>query len=238
MFCAPFSISAWANPDNITANHTPAGVFDDAASAVDALYLSFAGATGGDPVQAISASSGTFAVASSTAGFSAGSWQHGCAVFAATNSRAAYYNGANKGTNTTSNTPSGISRTILGKFNSNSTNASTDFVLAEVGMWNVALTDDEALTLSQGFSPLLVRPQSLVAYWPLYGRAGASGGEESWVGAFPLTHANSPAVVDHPPRIIYPSRPRIIIPAAAVGGFQAAWARGANSIIGVGARAA
>lgn len=39
--------------------------------------------------------------------------------------------------------------------------------ICEVALWNVALTTGEMLALGNGFSPLLVRPQSLLIYWPL-----------------------------------------------------------------------
>lgn len=44
-----------------------------------------------------------------------------------------------------------------------------DGQLAEVAIWDVALTAGEAATLGKGFCPLLVRPQSLVLYAPLVG---------------------------------------------------------------------
>lgn len=88
--------------------------------------------------------------------------------------------------------------------------------IAEVGVWGRSLTDDEALILAAGMSPLAVS-DGLVAYYPLFGRAGASGGEEDWVGGLALSAANSPIVTDHP-RIIYPRRrSMIVVPAAASG---------------------
>ena len=39
--------------------------------------------------------------------------------------------------------------------------------LAEIGIWNVALGDDEILELSLGVPPSKIRPGSLVAYLPL-----------------------------------------------------------------------
>ena len=39
--------------------------------------------------------------------------------------------------------------------------------IAEIGLWNNFLTTAEALTLSKGYSPLLVQPSNLVSYWDL-----------------------------------------------------------------------
>lgn len=39
--------------------------------------------------------------------------------------------------------------------------------ISEVGYWNVALTDADVAVLAKGVSPLLVRPEGLVAYWSL-----------------------------------------------------------------------
>lgn len=41
--------------------------------------------------------------------------------------------------------------------------------LCEVGIWDVALTDDELRALASGISPLMIRLSRLVGYWPLYG---------------------------------------------------------------------
>jgi hypothetical protein len=42
-----------------------------------------------------------------------------------------------------------------------------DGVIAEVGVWNVALNDSEAASLGKRMSPRLIRPQNLVFYAPL-----------------------------------------------------------------------
>jgi len=83
--------------------------------------------------------------------------------------------------------------------------------LAEAGLWDAALTDAEVAILGVGYSPLFVRPQSLVAYWPLVRDA------KDRVGGYDLTAGGGPVVAAHP-RIIYPSPqfvPRKIAAAAA-----------------------
>lgn len=43
--------------------------------------------------------------------------------------------------------------------------------IAHVALWSVALSDAEILALGKGASPFLVRPKTMVGYWPLYGVA-------------------------------------------------------------------
>lgn len=86
-----------------------------------------------------------------------------------------------------------------------------DGALAEVGLWNAALTNDEVASLAAGYSPLFVRPQSLVAYWPLNARAT---NEEDWVGGYALTNNNGATSTFHP-RVIYPRGMQLVaFPAA------------------------
>lgn len=103
----------------------------------------------------------------SSAAATAGTWNHGCATFASITSRAAYLNGANKGTNASSTTPSGINKTTIGVKGDGTLfyNGS----LADIAIWNVALADADVAMLALGISPLLVRRSALVAYWPFLG---------------------------------------------------------------------
>jgi hypothetical protein len=127
-------------------------------------------------VRAFSANSGgtTTAGARSTATFSTNTWHHACAVFSSNSSRTIYLDGGNSATNTTTvgvNTGSFVATTIGGFSNSGSIGQPYDGLIAEVAVWNGNLTADDAATLAKGISPLLVRPDILVAYWPLYGNA-------------------------------------------------------------------
>jgi hypothetical protein len=86
-----------------------------------------------------------------------------------------------------------------------------DGLVAEAAIWNVALTAADVAMLNKGYSPMMVRPSALLAYWPLMGRYPT---ELDLFGGFPLTLTNSPAQAAHP-RIIYPARPQLYVPAAA-----------------------
>ncbi|KKK59939.1 hypothetical protein LCGC14_3029330, partial [marine sediment metagenome] len=74
-----------------------------------------------------------------------------------------------------------------------------DESIAEVAIWNVALSNAEVALLAKGFSPLLIKPESLVSYWPL-----VRDDDNDWIGGFDLTAFNTPTVSDHPPVIMHP----------------------------------
>lgn len=120
----------------------------------------------GDYLQ-LNASDGTTAEISTTTSVVANVWQHACVSIASATSRSIYLNGGGKATGTTAVAPS-VTALWLGA--SNSAGLPTQFLggnLAEVAVWNVALTDDEILTLSKGLAAACVRAQNLVFYAPL-----------------------------------------------------------------------
>jgi hypothetical protein len=87
-----------------------------------------------------------------------------------------------------------------------------DATISEVAIWDAALTADEAAMLAKGLCPLLVRPQSLVAYLPLYGRFS---GEPDLVGG--ITGTVSGATAAEHPRIYRPARSMVAVPTAGGG---------------------
>lgn len=122
-----------------------------------------------------------------------GTWQHGCAVFASATSRAVYLNGGNKATNATNRDPSGFNNTRIGSTTLPDTFA--DGRIAWPCIWNVALTDDEALSLSKGIHPLRIRPASVVFFSPI----GTGSPEPEWISRNELTLLNAPgAFEDYP----------------------------------------
>lgn len=152
-------------------------------------------------------------VAGSTA-IATGTWYQGGAAFAANNSRTLYLNGVSEGTNSTSLSGlSGLSATVLGRLEWSSNIQYFPGLIAEAGVWSVSLGTDEWAMLGAGVSPLLVRPQSLVAYWPLIGRASP---EPDLRGGFNLTLTGT-AQADHP-RVYYPGRRRTVFVPGAGGG--------------------
>lgn len=197
----PLTMACWFNSNVATA--APISVRD---STGNERFQLVTGAVG-HVLQAQSIHGGTAVTAQSTGIWDQGVWTHGCAVFDSSTSRACYINGGNKGTNTTSSTPTSINRIRLA--------VSYNGAIAEVAIWNIALTDADVASLATGFSPLLIRPESLAFYAPLIGRYSP---EIDLVGGINLT-LTSTSVADHV-RVFYPKRPRnnSFAGAAVVGG--------------------
>lgn len=168
---------------------------------------------------------------SSGVNYSANTWYHAAVVFSTTTSRTVYRDGGNAGSDTTSVTVGTVTTTNFGtRFDGAAFGAYLNGQTAEGGVWNVALTAAEIASLAKGVCPLSIRPESLVAYWPMYGN---NSPEDDWVGSFDLTITGATKATVHP-RISYPATSKIILPAAAAGGgFQAAWACNANKLIQV-----
>jgi len=124
-------------------------------------------------------------------------------VWAATNDRRSYIDGASKGTNTTNVVVSNSSLLVGCDYGWAAREAYFSGSIAEVGVWNVALTDAEAAILAKGYSPLLIRPQSLVAYYPLIRDT-----DDDIVGGYSMTPINAPTIAAHP-RVLYPTGYRL-----------------------------
>lgn len=103
--------------------------------------------------------------AAATAARTVNTWFHACAVHASATSHAAFLNGGNKGTSTSSATfPTGMNRTSINAWNAGA-NVGIAGNMAHVAIWNVALDDAEVLELANGLIPTRIRPQSELSYW-------------------------------------------------------------------------
>lgn len=200
----PFSIACWFYVTDTTSAHRLVDL--SSATGVNYFSLHARGDQPGDPIQAITDSfvvpAGTAATSSA---YSANTWQHAAAVFAASNSRAAYLNGGAKGTDATDRSPAGVNRFCVNRLYYAGTGyGGMSGRICHLAVWSVALADDDVASLAAGFCPLLVRPASLVAYWPFGGFHGDY--DRDLVGGYNLTPYNSPTFADQP-RIIYPQGP-------------------------------
>ncbi len=215
----PLTMACWVNAVNVTAYNNLVTINSNAGT-YHYWSMALGGDRAGDPITAeTNDNSGGESYGESTAGYTAGAWHHACAVFLSSTSRCAYLNGANKGTNTTSQATTGVTRIQLGAYDDGATKYSPlNGSIAEVGIWNVALSDAEVLMLGKGFAPPLVRPDALVAYWPLYGRMPTTE-QDRW-GNCHMTINGTMAFAAHVPNIKYPSWVQVgfPIPAAPVGG--------------------
>jgi hypothetical protein len=210
---APFTIACWFKVADAATFYNLVTI-SQAASSNQYFVLAIDGTVAGDPVRAIAQSiSGPEGVASTTSGITADTWQHACAVYTSATSRAAFINGGSKGTDTLSRAPASVDYLSVGagRF-SGSMFSPINGSVAELGVWNIDLTDDEVAALGKGYSPLLVRPSALIDCWRLIGRDSP---ETNLKRVNSLTINGTMSIADHLP-IIMPRR-RLIIPKS-VGG--------------------
>jgi hypothetical protein len=187
----PLTLACWFNPDRITANEALLTVINP--STADRFLLLILGANS-DQLRANIQVSGTQASADSTAPFIAGSWQHAAGVFTSNTSRTVYLNGGNSATNTTSLAgPSGVNTIrVASRPFGGVEGLFFDGKIAEVGIWNAALTTAEVASLAAGMTCDKVRPQSLVFYAPLVRNL------QDVKGGLTITNNNSATVAAHP----------------------------------------
>lgn len=154
----PCTIAAWCNPDAI---HSGYVLIVGHTSDVGRLGLFVANS---GELSALQKEGGSVDQAVATSAYVSGVWQHAAGIFTSNALRAAYLNGGNKGTNTTSIATSSLDRTRVGSRPPDA--YFFDGKIAEAAVWNAALDDDEIALLAAGFSPLALerRLGNLVLY--------------------------------------------------------------------------
>ena len=157
---APYTMACWFRTTNMT---QVSALLSLTSSSTQYSTLFFRGDIAGDPIDLLAEAGGAQKRSRSTTGCTSGKWHHACGVLASSTSRTVYLDGGSNATNTDACSPT-LNQTEIGAFRSSSWFAGD---IAEVGVWNVALTAAEVASLAKGVSPALVRPQSLVTCLPL-----------------------------------------------------------------------
>lgn len=209
----PFTAGLWFKAPNITAAH-PLFYIGNSVSTSDFFAIAAQGTLAGDPVSIRTHSGGALDQCNTSTGFSANTWHHACGVWASTTSRFAYLDAGGVVETTAPKAPSGPDLMGIGA----TLDASPNFgeaIIAEVGLWDVALTAADVAMLAKGVSPLLVRPDALVAYWPLLRNSDPSVDR---VGGYSMAWTGGPTEAEHP-RIYYPTAQILQFPPAAAGGY-------------------
>ena len=85
--------------------------------------------------------------------------------------------------------------------------------IAEAAAYNAVLSAADIASLAAGFSPLLVKPDKLIGYWPLGG--GYFPATVNPIGSTSLSVNSSPSAESHP-RIFYPTSPQIGVPSGTI----------------------
>jgi len=206
VLAVPLTIAAWFYCDDVVTwtDRSLVGI-QDKDTAVDFFQLRLR--TGDNElVRARTRDSGGSAAASSTAQFGGSTWHHAAAVFSATDARAAFLDGANKGTESTDLTPANLDSVSVGRMGDSSPDEYMSGGIFLAAIWNVALTDAEVALLAAKWAPLFVRPESLVAFWPLTDTMD----DDDWLGNFDLTAFNTPGWMAAPSGIMYPVKPPMV----------------------------
>ena len=202
----PLAFTAWVRPDDRGAQHA---------------VVSDSGSGSSKQVRLGCTSNGKFQVGmkgananSPSAHYDNGNttWFHLTALFIASNNYKLYVNGTLDATQTTNSNISDFADSnqfYIGTGVSSGTNIAAktwEGGLAEVAAYAAELTAGEISALAAGYSPLLVRPDALVGYWPLGGPLASSASNNDFVGGNHLTTNGGVSEENHPP-MIYPSDP-------------------------------
>ena len=164
---APLTMACWFRSDDQAINQNLMSLGNSLTS--DNFFLLDIRGAVSDNLRAISESTLAIAISTSAGAYTANQWDHAAGVFASTTSCVAYLNGVAATADTTAVTPVGINQVGLGVLFRNTDADYLSGRLAEAAIWNAALDAAEVAALAKGISPLLIRPQSLIAYWPLLG---------------------------------------------------------------------
>jgi hypothetical protein len=169
----PLTMAAWINPTGAPESVVRAVISINNPNAADGSRGSYrlvipANTTVFRAVQQISGAGGSFALADTASGaVIAGQWQHSAAVFSSASSRTIYASTTSSVTTTTTATVPVVERLLIGGAELPAIGSYMNGLIAEVGIWNAALTDVEINSLAKGMACDKVRPQSLVFYAPL-----------------------------------------------------------------------
>jgi hypothetical protein len=188
----PLTIAVWCNFDVVTgASKDIVALSSKTAQSIYRLNLN---PTNTPPMRIVDR--GGASTASQYLGSpSAGVWFHYAGVFTSTTSRTPFFNGSAGATNTTLiNHPTlPDSTSISGFFDGiSSISQRCDGKIAEVGIWDAALTAAEVASLAKGMTCDKIRPQSLVFYAPLVRNL------QDAKGGLTITNNGGATVATHP----------------------------------------
>lgn len=196
----PLTLSCWINPDDLGDIFEMGMTVIDASASYSFFGIGIHGWEAGNPVVfTADGDEGADNLLTSTGIGATNVWHHACGVSAAIDDRRVYLDGGGKNTSAVTMTPSGLDRISIGAAEGGGTASVFSGAVAEVSAWNVALTDAEVAVLGAGYSPLFIRPQSLVLYAPLI-----RDEDYDRVGGLSFTANNTPTIAPHPP-VIYPA---------------------------------
>lgn len=178
----PLTLACWFRPD-VAVQKNLLWLSDNGATNGWGMYLSTSALRG-----YVVAAGAVSDFATSTT-YSTATWQHACLACATNSSRTVYLNAGGETTNTVTRNvvPATITSLRVGWPSS-----SFDGLIAEVGVWNAALTAAEIASLAKGMTCDKIRPQNLVFYAPLVRDLNDQK------GGLVITNNNAATVAAHP----------------------------------------
>lgn len=156
----PITFSAWAYATNNTIAMTIMAWLQ--AATTQGFRTLFAGQAASDPVRG-NLLTATNYISQISPGFTINTWHHICFVCSSSTSRIVYRDGTASAANTTNDTPTSLTRVLIGS----NTVENFDGYISDVAIWSAALNTGEINSLTKGFCAKRIRPQSLEYYVPL-----------------------------------------------------------------------
>jgi hypothetical protein len=187
----PITLAAWFNRKNTTATH---GFVSVGSSSSTNFITLLAGVSPNNFLSLVVNDGVNPLTAQTVAGATANTWHHGCGTFSSSKEVRAFLNGTNFGVLTATANLTTQDRTTIGaRFGAGGVAGQfADALIADVGIWDVVLSDAEIASLAGGMTCDKVRPQSLVFYAPLVrDLVDVKGG-------LTITNNNTATVANHP----------------------------------------
>jgi hypothetical protein len=171
---------------------------------------------------------GTTSQATGTTTLSTTAYQQIAGTFASDAATEIFYNGVSEATAAApTNSSITVNQTEIGVLQRTSAAQFWDGDIAECAMWNAVLDAAEIAALAKGYSPLLIRPANLVAYWPLVGK---NSPETDIVGRYDMTVTGATASAH--PRIFLPTAQILTFPSTATSGTTVSIPAGSLTLTG------
>lgn len=202
----PFTASVWVNLSSLSVTNPYVFLLDNVAVGGDFIGIFFDTATGKFSLIVANFNGTVFGILDFGPVISANTWYDLVFVGTSTNSRTGYANGANSATDTVS-VSVGATQTALWVGTYDQTQLTTNTIsgsLADLALWNVALTPGEVSALASGMRPNRVRPGALRLWLPLDGLASPEPDFSG--GAFNGTLFNGPTLGAGPPVTLFTPR--------------------------------